>query len=141
MAHSTKKAGDGVARFAQSALVERVDVVGAFGADVDRLGAGSARALGETGRGVNGARASDGHEHVARRQRLDDAIHLERHLAEPADVRSNAPAAWAARDAGRIHVFAGILERSGVVALATAFEELAVHVHDAARTGTLVQGI
>src|SRR3546814_9133844 len=42
----------------------------------------------EAGRGIDIAGSADGDEKVAVSERLVDAVHLQRHLAEPDDVRA-----------------------------------------------------
>src|SRR3546814_5177205 len=54
-----------------------------------RVGVAVGMRLGdEAGRGIDIAGSADGDEKVAVSERLVDAVHLQRHLAEPDDVRA-----------------------------------------------------
>jgi hypothetical protein len=71
----------------------------------------------------------------------EDAIQLERHFAEPADVRAN-PAAAVASGNLRWRIVGGrvVKWRSGA-SIAAAFEKLPVHMDDANRPSLLMKVI
>ena len=102
------------------------------GAGTERLGD-----LHEPRRGVDRARGADRHEQVGPDQGRLDARHLVGHLPEPDDVRSQGVrAAPGARGPVReVAVPAEALAAPGAPRRA----QLAVHVHDLAQPGPLVQ--
>jgi hypothetical protein len=90
---------------------------------------------------LNYARCADSHEDRAFVQSAEDAIQLERHFAEPADVRANPSPAVAPGKLGWRIVGVGVAERRSGATIAAAFEEFAVHVDDIPRPCLLVQVI
>jgi len=74
------------------------------------------------------ARCAHSHEDRAFVQCVEDAIQLERHFAEPADVRSNATSAVAPGNLGGWFVDIGVAERCAAARIAAALKEFAVHV-------------
>ena len=87
------------------------------------------------------SRCADSHEDRAFIQNAEDAIQLERHFAEPADMWANPTAAFAPGNFhGRIVGARVVKWRSGA-SIAAAFEKLAVHVNQLSGAGMLVQAI
>jgi hypothetical protein len=72
-------------------------------------------------------------------QSAEDAIQVERHFAEPADVRSNATSAFAPGHFGWRIVEICIVKWSAAATVATALEKLSVHVDNFPRTRLLVK--
>jgi hypothetical protein len=70
---------------------------------------------------------------------VEDAIQLERHLAEPTDVRANPTAAFAPGKAGWRIVSICVAEGCATARVAAALEEFAVHVDNALRPCLLVK--
>jgi hypothetical protein len=68
------------------------------------------------------AGGADGHEHGAAFKFVEDSIHFERHLAEPADVRTNFAAAITTREFGRWFAGVCVWEGATPAAVAAAFE-------------------
>ncbi len=66
-------------------------------------------------------------------------VEVEGHFAEPADVRANPAAAFAAWNFGGRVVGAGVVKGRQAAGIATALEQLAVHVDDAGRAAPLVE--
>jgi hypothetical protein len=63
-----------------------------------------------------------------------------RHFSKPADIWANAPAATTLKQAGRL-VFAlvGKWRSSASAALAAAFKQLSMHMHNSPNTGLFMQ--
>src|SRR6185503_11122804 len=104
--------------------------LGGLEVELDRVRAGAEdRFLHEAGGGIDVARGADREEQLASTERIRDAVHLERHLAEPDDVRAHAAAARAARALG----FERKILLPGMHAgaeLAARLEHLAMHVDE-----------
>jgi len=90
-------------------------------------------------RWLDHARRSYGYEQGAGIQRSIDSIQLERHFAEPADVRANPTAASAPWEFDGRFVEIRVVKWGAATGVATAFEKLAVHVDDVPRTCLLVK--
>src|ERR1700722_1636347 len=73
-------------------------------------------------RWLHNARCPDSHEERAFIQFVEDAIQLERHFAEPTDVRANPSAAFAPGKLGWRIVGGRVAERRSAARVATAFE-------------------
>ena len=96
--------------------------------------------MGDKARGwLDHARRAHSHEDRAFIEGTEDAIQLERHLAEPTDVRANPTAAVAPAKLGWRIVGVRVEERRSAACVTAAFEQFAVHVNDALRPGLLVQ--
>jgi hypothetical protein len=76
------------------------------------------------------SRRSDRHEHRAFIQCAEDAIQLERHFAEPANVRANPSAALAPGKLGWRIIEISVFKRWSAATVAAALEEFPVHVDD-----------
>src|ERR1700757_338651 len=107
-------------------LGERAHVRRLLCSHVDRSSATS-NVSDKAGGWLDHARRAHSHQDRAFIEGTEDAIQLERHLAEPADVRSNPAAALELY--GRI-VGGSVAERGSAACVATALEEFAVHVDD-----------
>src|SRR5208337_3842368 len=116
-------------RFAQIALRERGCVRRVLRADVDRPRS-AMDVSHKTGGGLDHAGSSNRHKESTAIQRLIDSIQLERHLSEPADVRTDLPAALASRYFIQRLVEIRVVKRRAAAAIATALEELSVHVNN-----------
>jgi len=115
-------------------------VGGLLGADVD--GSGAAADMGdETGRWLDDAGCSNGHEDRAFAERAKNFIEVEGHFAEPADVRTNPAAAFAPGNLGGRVERVRVIEGRAAASVAAALEKLAVHVNNTARTGLLVEAV
>ncbi len=68
-----------------------------------------------------------------------NAVHVVRHLAEPADVGADAPATFAVRNLAGLLVQFVIGECGARATIAAALEELAMHVDEARGSSLLVQ--
>jgi hypothetical protein len=84
----------------------------------------------KTRRWLHDTRCTDSHEDRAFIEGTEDTIQIERHFAEPADVRANPAAAFAPGKLGWRIVGVGVAERRQVAPVAAALEEFAVHVDD-----------
>jgi hypothetical protein len=93
----------------------------------------------KAGGGLDHAWRSHGDEQCAGVQRLIDSIQLERHLAEPADVRAYPTAAVASGNLGGRPIEIRVVKRSVAASVATALEKLSVHVDNVSRTRLLVK--
>src|SRR5205807_1276628 len=76
----------------------------------------------EAGRRLDYARGPDSYEQSSIVQCPQDEVHFTRHLPKPADVRTYAPAALAARQFGRRLIGFRIRKRNPVTAIAAALE-------------------
>ena len=85
------------------------------------------------------ARCAHSHEDRAFVECTEDAIQLERYLAEPADVRANLAAAFATGNLRWRIVGGRVAERGSGASIAAAFKQFAVHVDDVLRSCLLVQ--
>jgi hypothetical protein len=70
---------------------------------------------------------------------MEDAIHFERHLAEPADVGTNPSSAFATGNLGWRIVGVGVAERRSAAPVAAAFEEFAVVIRKLEETEKLIK--
>jgi len=118
--------------------VEEVAIGRKFRAEVEGFGAAGGMG-GKTGGGLDGARGADGEENSALVERGEDFVEMEGSFAEPADVRPDLSSAGAARDFDRGFIKVGVVEGCTGTGVATALEEFAVHVEDAAGAGLLVE--
>src|SRR6516164_2754892 len=111
---------------------------GSFGPDIEgfsvRSGAGC-----EAGSGFDTAGSADGEEEHRLIESGKNAIEVERGFAEPADVRADFAAARARREFAWGFVELSVVERGTGAGVAAAFEEFAVHVHDARGACLLVK--
>jgi hypothetical protein len=80
------------AGFSEDAIVEDGAVCGSFRADIESSGA-SGDLGNETSGGFDGAGSTDGQEHGALAERVENAVEIEGSFAKPADVRTNECAA------------------------------------------------
>ena len=101
---------------------ERRCVRGFFRSHIDR--SGTTADVSDKPRGwLHHARCADSHEDRAFVQSGEDAIQVERHFAEPADVRTNPAAAVAPGNLGGWFVDISVAERGSAACVATAFEQ------------------
>jgi len=113
-------------------VVKAAEIGGRLEADV--VGFGTAGGLGsETGGGFNRAGRADGQKDGAVIESEQDFVEVEGSFAEPADVRADLAAAFAARDRGRLLVELHVVERRAGARVAARFEKFTMHVDDAAR--------
>ena len=105
-------------------------VRGRFRPDVKRSGV-TPGVSSKAGSRFDVAGSSDGQEDRAFLESRKNAFELERRLAEPADVRTDFAATRAQRKFRRRLVKFCVVERRSRAALAPAFEQFTVHVHDA----------
>ena len=133
-----EKLGEEFAGFAEEAVVEEVAIGGKLGPEVEGFGVtGSMR--GETGGRLDGAGSADGEENGALVESGEDFVEMEWSFAKPADVGTDFSAAGTTRNFGGGFVEVGVCEGRAGARVATAFEEFAVHVTNAARSGLFVQ--
>src|SRR3546814_917119 len=90
----------GAGRRAVFRLGEERRALRRFEVELDGARAGIARLLHEARGGVDVSRGADGEEQAAAAERVLDALHLERHLAEPHDLRAHAAGGVAAGAGG-----------------------------------------
>ena len=83
------------------------------------------------------AAGADGHEEVAALQGLVDLVHGHGELVEPDDVGTHAPGSAGGAYAVAIHVTRPV--QDGSAARAAGFQQLAVHVDEAAGAGPVVE--
>ena len=96
--------------------------------------------MGDKARGwLDHARRAHSHEDGAFIEGMEDAIQLERHLAEPADVRANPTSAVAPGNLGWRIVGGRVVKWRSAAPVAAALEEFAVHVDDALRPCLLMK--
>jgi hypothetical protein len=127
---SAQNVRQNLARLPQVALCERGCVGRCLRSNVN--GSGTTIHVCHEARGwLDHARRAYGHEDRAFAQCAEDAIQVERHFAEPADMRSNATSALAAENLGGWFVDVGVEERRSAARVAAALEEFGVHVDDA----------
>jgi hypothetical protein len=93
----------------------------------------------EARRWLHNARCADSHEDRAFVQRVEDAIQVERHFAEPTDVRANPSSALASGKLRWRIVGRRVVKWRSGASVAAALEKFAVHVDDANRPCLLVQ--
>src|SRR5207253_10764180 len=106
--------------------------------DFERLRAAVARGLDETGCPIDRARGPDRHEQLAGADRIVDALHLVRHLAEPDDVRANS-AGDAAAGANRALAHRPKPAEARIARRAPTPGQLAMHVEQPLRAGPFVE--
>src|SRR5271170_274218 len=100
--------------FSQDYLAEGIRVGGVFRTDVDGTHFSSPGAIAlvgpvnEVSGGVNHSRSADDEQHRAAINLALDAVHLQRNLAEPDNVRTSARAASATRDGGERFILAQV---------------------------------
>ena len=113
-------------------------VGGLFGSDVEGFGVwpGVSR---EAGGGFDAAGSADGEEERRFIESGENAIEVERSFAKPADVRADFATAGARGKFARGFVEFDVVERRTGAGVAAAFEEFAVHVHDARGACLLVK--
>ena len=95
----------------------------------------------QAGRRLDSTGSSYGHEEGARIECLKNQVQVVGHFAEPADVGPNLPAAMAARKVGRQLVGLLVVKWFAIAAIATAFEQFAVHVNHVLGTSLFVQAV
>jgi hypothetical protein len=129
-----------LARLAQVPLCEQGCVGRFLRSNVN--GSGTTTYMGDKASGwLDHTRLARRNEDRAFVQSGEDAIQVERHFAEPADVRSNATSAVAPGNLGGWFVDIGVAERGSAACVTAAFEEFAVHVDTALRPCLLVKVI
>ncbi len=116
-------------------------VRGFFGSHINSSSATAHMRGDKARRWLHNSRCSDSHEDGALLQRMEDAIQLEWHFAEPADVRANPTAAFASWDFGWRFVEIGVGKWSAAASVAAALEKLPVHVDDVSQTCLLVKAV
>jgi len=92
-------------------------------------------------RWLHNSRCSDSHEDRAFIQYAEDAIQLEWHFAEPADMRANPAAAIAPGKFGWRIVGVRVTKRRSAASVTAALEEFPMHVNSALRSSLLVKVI
>ena len=118
--------------------MEQKVVGGLFGSDVEGFGVGPGVSR-EAGGGFDAAGSADGEEERRFIESGENAIKVERSFAKPADVRADFATAGARRKFARGFVEFDVVERRTGAGVAAAFEEFAVHVHDARGACLLVK--
>lgn len=94
---------------------------------------------GKTGGWFDGAGSTDGEKDSAVIESGKDFVEMKWGFAEPADVRADFSATRAPGNFCRGFVEVGVVERRTGAGIAAAFEELAMHVEDAAGTRLFVE--
>lgn len=126
-------------RGSESDLVEGVGIERFFRADVDGADASLPGDMDEASGGIDGAGGPNYEEDCSALKFAVDAVHVERDLAEPDDVRTDRSAAVFAGGESRGGLVQGLVGEGPVAADAAGLEEASVHVVDAAGAGALVE--